>query len=88
MAALSLDELAEHLNRLTPQEREVLYQKVRHQDFLTRLEALSERYRARLTREGSLTAAPGDLIVAWSREREDLVRRDHPRPEGVVSSNG
>lgn len=78
MATLSLDELAEHLNRLTPQEREVLYQKVQHQDFLTRLEALSERFRARLAREGSLTAAPGDLIAAWSREREDLVRRDHP----------
>lgn len=78
MAMLNLDELAEQLNRLTPQEREVLYQKVRHKDFLTRLEKLGERYRARLGREGSLARTPDDLLASWAEEREDLVCRDHP----------
>jgi hypothetical protein len=78
MGALNLDQLAEQLNRLTPQEREILYQKVRHQDFLARLEALSERYRSRLAREGHLPATPEELIAAWKREREDLARRDYP----------
>jgi len=78
MAILSLDELAEHLNRLTPQEREVLFQKVRHQDFLARLAALSTRYRARLAREGHPPTTPEELIAAWKTEREDLVRREHP----------
>ena len=79
MAPLNLDELAEHLNRLTPRQREILYQKVRHQDFLARLKALSERYRARLAREGRPLATPEELIATWNREREDLVRRDHPK---------
>ena len=78
MTISSLDELAEQLNRLTPQEREVLYQKVRHKDFLTRLERLSERYRARLAREGGLARTPDDLLASWAEEREDLVCRDHP----------
>jgi hypothetical protein len=78
MTISSLDELAEQLNRLTPQEREVLYQTVRHKDFLTRLERLSERYRARLAREGSLARTPDDLLASWAEEREDLVCRDHP----------
>lgn len=78
MAAPNLDELAEQLNRLTPQEREVLFAKVRHQDFLDRLEALSQRYRDRLAREGKLAQAPEDLLAALREQREDLVRRDYP----------
>jgi hypothetical protein len=78
MTTSSLDELAEQLNRLTPQEREILYQKVRHKDFVARLERLSERYRARLAREGNLARTPEDLLAAWAEEREDLVRRDRP----------
>lgn len=78
MATLSIDELAEHLNRLSPQERELLFQKVRHRDFITRLEELSERYRTRLAREGTLTRSVEELLCAWAQEREDLVCRDHP----------
>ena len=78
MATLSLDELAEQLNRLTPQERESLFEKVRHRDFLSRLAELSERYRARLAREGGLARIPEELLAAWADEREILVHRDHP----------
>lgn len=78
MATLSIDELADHLNKLSPQERELLFQKVRHRDFVTRLEGLSERYRTRLAREGTLTRSVEELLCAWAQEREDLVSRDHP----------
>ncbi len=78
MGTLSIDELAEYLNRLSLEERELLYRKVRHRDLTSRLERLSERYRARLAREEASTRSVEDLLSAWAQEREDLVARDHP----------
>lgn len=78
MATPNLDELADQLNRLSQEERQILFRKLRHREFLLRLEELSAMYRARLEREGELVHTREELLAAWAQQREDLARRDYP----------
>lgn len=74
----SIEELAKAIVTLSPLEQQALLEKVAQLNFQKGLHELSEKYRARLAREGQLDVPAGEIWAELHRLREEIAKRDYP----------
>ena len=75
--SLRIDELAERIATLDPSEQEVLLEKVAELNFQRGLEALSQKYRERLVREGKLDQKADEVMAELGCIREEVAAHDY-----------
>lgn len=74
----SIDELAREITALDPSEQQALLEKVAQINLRKGLHDLSEKYRARLAREGRLNIPPDEVWAELHRIREEIAVHDYP----------
>jgi hypothetical protein len=72
-----IDELAEQIVSLDSLEQEMLLDLVAELKFQRGLKALSDKYRARLAREGKLDQRADEVLAELRRIREDIAASDY-----------
>jgi hypothetical protein len=72
-----IDELAEQIVSLDSLEQEMLLDLVAELNFQRGLKALSDKYRARLAREGKLDQRADEVLAELRRIREDIAASDY-----------
>ena len=75
--SLHLDELATKITALDPAEQEVLWEKVVALSFQRGLEALAQKYRARLAAEGTLDQTADTVMAELKKLREEIAVDDY-----------
>ena len=70
--SVNIDELAEKIATLGLAEQEALLEKVAELNFQRGLEALSQRYRERLAKEGKLDQKTAEVMADLERIREEV----------------
>jgi hypothetical protein len=75
--SVSINELAEIIVTLTPQDQEELIKKVADLNFQRGLEALSQKYRERLAQEGKLQQPAAEVLAELDRLREEIAAYDY-----------
>lgn len=75
--SVSINELAENIVALAPQEQEELIEKVATLNFLRGLEALSRKYRERLAHEGKLHQPAPEMLAELDKLREEIAAHDY-----------
>ena len=75
--SLHLDELATQIAILDPAEQDALWEKVAELNFHRGLEALAQKYRARLAAEGTLDKTADTVIAELKRLREEIAANDY-----------
>jgi hypothetical protein len=74
-----IDELAEQIVSLDSLEQEMLLDHVAELNFQRELKALSDKYRARLAREGELDQKADEILAGLRRIREDITASDYQK---------
>ena len=74
----SIDKLAREIVDLTPSQQQALLEKVAQLNLQRGLRELSEKYRARLEKQGSLNNTPDEVWAELHRIREDIAGHDYP----------
>ena len=74
----SIDKLAREIVDLTPSQQQALLEKVAQLNLQRGLRELSEKYRARLRKQGSLNNTPDEVWAELHRIREDIAGHDYP----------
>lgn len=74
----SVDELAKAITALPPEEQEALIDKLADLSFQKGLADLSDRYRARLAREGRLDIPADEVWEELRRIRNEVAARAYP----------
>ena len=74
----SIDKLAREIVDLTPSQQQALLEKVAQLNLQRGLRELSEKYRARLKKQGSLHNTPDEVWAELHRIREDIAGHDYP----------
>lgn len=74
----SIDKLASEIVDLTPSQQQALLEKVAQLNFQRGLRELSEKYRLRLKKQGSLNNTPDEVWAELHRIREDIAGHDYP----------
>jgi hypothetical protein len=72
-----IDELASKIATLDPTEQEALWEKVAVLNFQHGLEALSQRYRARLAAKGKLDQTADAIMAELKKLREEIAANDY-----------
>jgi hypothetical protein len=72
-----IDELAEQIVSLDSAEQEMLLNRVAELNFQRGLKALSDKYRARLVREGKLDQKADEALAELRLIREDIAAIDY-----------
>ena len=72
-----IDELAAAIATLDPADQEALWEKVAALNFQRGLEALAQKYRARLAAEGKLDQTADAVMAELKRIREDIAANDY-----------
>lgn len=72
-----LDELATKITALDPAEQEALWEKVAELNFQRGLEALAQKYRARLAAEGTLDQTTDTVMAELKKLREGIAANDY-----------
>ena len=75
--SLSLDELATKITALNPVEQDALWEKVAELNFQRGLEALAQKYRARLAAEGMLDQTAETVMAELKKLREEIAADDY-----------
>lgn len=75
--SLRIDELAERIANLDPSEQEALLEKVAELNFRRGLEALSQKYRERLAKEGKLDQKVEEVMAELKQIREEIAAHDY-----------
>ena len=75
--SVSINELAESIVALAPQEQEELIEKVAALNFQRGLTALSRKYRDRLAQEGKLQQAAAEILAELAKLREEIAAHDY-----------
>ena len=75
--SLHLNELAAKIATLDPAEQEALWEKVAECNFQRGLEALAQKYRARLAVEGTLDQTADTVMAELKKLREEIVANDY-----------
>jgi hypothetical protein len=75
--SLHLDELATKIATLDPAEQEALWEKVAELNFQRGLEALAQKYRARLAAEGTLDQTADTVMAELKKLREEIAANDY-----------
>jgi hypothetical protein len=74
----SIEDLANAITSLSPTEQQSLLEKVAQLNLQKGLRELSEKYRARLAREGKLDIPTDEVWNELHRLREEIANRDYP----------
>jgi len=74
----SIEELARTIASLSPPEQQALLEKVAQLNPQKGLRELSEKYRARLAREGRWEVPAEEVWAELHRLREEIAKRDYP----------
>jgi hypothetical protein len=74
----SVDELAKTITALPPEEQEALIDKLADLSFQKGFADLSDRYRARLAREGRLDMPAEEVWEELRRIRKEVAERAYP----------
>jgi len=72
-----LDELATQIATLDPADQDVLWEKVAELNFQRGLEALAQKYRARLVAEGTLDQTADTVMTELKKLREKIAADDY-----------
>ena len=75
--SVSINELAESIVALAPQEQEELIEKVAELNFQRGLSALSQKYRDRLAQEGKLQRPAAEILAELAKLREEIAAHDY-----------
>ena len=75
--SLHLNELATKIATLDPAEQEALWEKVAELNFQRGLEALAQKYRARLAAEGMLDQTADTVMAKLKKLREEIAANDY-----------
>ena len=75
--SVSINELAEIIVTLAPQDQEELIKKVAELNFQRGFEALSQKYRERLAQEGKLQQPAAEVLAELDRLREEIAAYDY-----------
>ena len=75
--SLHLNELATKIATLDPAEQEALWEKVAELNFQRGLEALAQKYRARLAAEGTLDQTADTVMAELKKLREEIAADDY-----------
>lgn len=75
--SLHIDQLAERIATLAPEQQAALFEKVAELTFQRGLESLAQQYRERLAREGQLDQDAEQVMTALERIREEVAARDY-----------
>jgi hypothetical protein len=74
---LHLDDLATQIATLGPAEQEALWEKVAELNFQRGLEALAQKYRARLAAENTLNQTADTVMAELKKLREEIAANDY-----------
>lgn len=74
----SIDDLAREITALDPSDQQALLEKVAQINFRKGLHDLSDKYRARLAREGRLNIPAKEVWTELHRIREEIAAHDYP----------
>jgi hypothetical protein len=72
-----IDELATQIATLDPVDQEALWEKVVTLNFQRGLKTLSQKYQARLAKEGRLDQTTDAVMAELKRLREDIAAHDY-----------
>jgi hypothetical protein len=75
--SLRIDELATKIATLNTADQEALWEKVAELNFQRGLEALSQKYRARLAAEGKLDQTADTVMAELKKLREEIAANDY-----------
>ena len=75
--SLIIDELAKKIATLDPAEQELLLERVAELNFQRGLEALSQKYRERLAKQGELDQKADEIMTELERVREEIAANDY-----------
>ena len=75
--SVSINELAESIVALAPQEQEELIEKVAELNFQRGLSVLSQKYRDRLAQEGQLQRPAAEVLAELAKLREEIAAHDY-----------
>ena len=74
----SIEDLAREIVGLTPSQQEALLERVAQLNLQRGFRELSDKYRARLERQGELNITPDEVWAELHRIREDIAGHDYP----------